>query len=115
MQGCVGGVQDQDKQGNAMRKRVWGALGKHGTGVAAKGAAGGATMSVGRRGEAKGRRVRRQRCGAVALDISNGGSYEHGSERRPHGDDGLAGRNEHGNGEAPSGWTGRRSAREEKD
>jgi hypothetical protein len=115
MQGCVGGVQDQDKQGNAMRKHAWGALGEHGTGVAAKGAAGGATMSVGRRGEAKGRRVRRQHCGAVALDISKGGSYKHGSERRPHSGDGLVGRNERGNGEAPSGWTGRRSAREEKD
>ncbi|KAJ7856265.1 hypothetical protein B0H14DRAFT_2578989 [Mycena olivaceomarginata] len=48
----------RDEQGNAMRKRVWGASGVRGTGVAAKGAVGGATVSAGRRGEVKGRRVR---------------------------------------------------------
>jgi hypothetical protein len=51
-------VQDRDEQGNAMQKRAWGALGAHGTGVAVKRAVGGATMTVGRRGEVKGRRVR---------------------------------------------------------
>jgi hypothetical protein len=61
--GCAGrdvGEMDvgRDKQANAMRKRVCGASGVHGTGVAAKRAVGGATVSAGRRGEAKGRRVR---------------------------------------------------------
>jgi hypothetical protein len=61
--GCAGRAvakmdAGRDEQGNAMRKCVWGVSGARGTGVAAKRAAGGATVSTGRRGEAKGRQVR---------------------------------------------------------